>query len=115
MDVAVIGLGKMGSAMACNLIKAGHALTVYNRTRTRAEPLQPLGARIAATPTDAARAAEILITMLAAAEEAAVPMPLASLVHDRFVAALAQGLAESDWSIIARLAYQNAGLSEPTK
>jgi 3-hydroxyisobutyrate dehydrogenase-like beta-hydroxyacid dehydrogenase len=48
--------------------------------------------------------------LLAAAEEAAVPLPLASLVHDRFVAALAQGLAESDWSIIARLAYQSAGL-----
>ncbi len=297
MDVAFIGLGNMGSAMARNLLKAGHQLTVYNRTRTRAEPLQPLGARIAATPSDAARAAEILITMLAddyaveeilfapgkalealrpggvhismstisvalsdrltdahhdkqqhfiaapvfgrpdvaataklfivaagpldqiqrcqslfdalgqktfpvgekppiasvvklagnflittvieslaeamalvrkygldgqvflnvltsslfaapvyrtyggliaadrfestgfklplglkdnrlllaAAEEAAVPMPLASLVHDRFVAALAQGLAESDWSIIARLSYQSAGLSEPAK
>ncbi len=65
MDVAFIGLGNMGSAMACNLIKAGHNLTVYNRMRTRAEPLQRLGARIAATPSDAARAAEILITMLA--------------------------------------------------
>jgi hypothetical protein len=40
-------------------------------------------------------------------------MPLPSLVHDRFVAALAQGLAESDWSVIARLAYQNAGLEKP--
>jgi 3-hydroxyisobutyrate dehydrogenase-like beta-hydroxyacid dehydrogenase len=297
MDVAFIGLGNMGSPMARNLIKAGHKLTIYNRTRTRAEPLQPLGAQIAATPSDTARAAEILVTMLAddqaveevlfapgkalealrpggvhismstisvalsdrltdahrdrqqhfiaapvfgrpeaaataklfivaagpldqirrcqslfdalgqrtfpmsenpptanlvkltgnflitavleslaeamalvrksgldaqtfldfltgslfaapvyrtyggliaadqfepagfklrlgfkdnrllltAAEEAAVPLPLASLVHDRFVAALAQGLAESDWSIIARLAYQNAGLSEPAK
>jgi 3-hydroxyisobutyrate dehydrogenase-like beta-hydroxyacid dehydrogenase len=296
MDIAFIGLGNMGSAMARNLIKAGHKLTVYNRTRTRAEPLQPLGARIAATPSDAARDAEILITMLAddyaveevlfdpgkalealrpggvhismgtisvalsdrltdahrdrqqhfiaapvfgrpeaaaaaklfivaagpldqiqrcqplfdalgqktfpmgenppmanvvklagnflittvieslaeamalvrksglegrvfldfltdslfaapvyrtyggliaadrfepagfklplgfkdnrlllaAADEAAVPMPLAGLVHDRFVAALAQGLAESDWSVIARLAYQNAGLQPTT-
>jgi 3-hydroxyisobutyrate dehydrogenase-like beta-hydroxyacid dehydrogenase len=52
--------------------------------------------------------------LLAAAEEAAVPLPLASLVHDRFVTALAQGLAESDWSIIARLAYQNPGLPPTT-
>jgi 3-hydroxyisobutyrate dehydrogenase-like beta-hydroxyacid dehydrogenase len=292
MDVTFIGLGNMGAPMARNLIRAGHSLTVYNRTRTRAEPLQAAGARIAATPADAARAAETLITMLAddqaveeilfapgralealhpggvhismstismalsdrltdahrdrqqhliaapvfgrpdaaaaaklfivaagppdqiqrcrplfdalgqktfpmgehpplatvvklagnflitaaleslaeamalvrksgvdaqtfldfltgslfaapvyrtygslvaadrfepagfklplgfkdnrlllaAAEEAAVPLPLASLVHDRFVAALAQGFAESDWSVIARLAYQNAGL-----
>jgi 3-hydroxyisobutyrate dehydrogenase-like beta-hydroxyacid dehydrogenase len=48
--------------------------------------------------------------LLAAAEEAAVPMPMASLVHDRFVAALAQGLGESDWASIARISYQNAGL-----
>ncbi len=65
MDVAFIGLGNMGSAMARNLIRAGHKLTVYNRTRTRAEPLQALGARIAATPSDAARSAGTLITMLA--------------------------------------------------
>jgi 3-hydroxyisobutyrate dehydrogenase-like beta-hydroxyacid dehydrogenase len=48
--------------------------------------------------------------LLAAAKEAAVPMPMASLVHDRFVAALAQGLGEADWAAIARISYQNAGL-----
>jgi len=50
--------------------------------------------------------------VLAAAEEAAVPMPMASLIHDRFVAALAQGLGESDWSAIARISFQNAGLQK---
>jgi hypothetical protein len=39
-------------------------------------------------------------------------MPLASLVHDRFVAALAQGLGESDWAAIAHISYQNAGLRD---
>jgi len=48
--------------------------------------------------------------VLAAAEEAAVPMPMASLVHDRFVAALALGLANADWSAVARVAYNDAGL-----
>jgi len=48
--------------------------------------------------------------LLAAAEEARVPMPMASLVHDRFVAALARGLGESDWAAIARISYENAGL-----
>ena len=48
--------------------------------------------------------------LIAAAEEAAVPMPMASLVHDRFLAALAQGLSEADWAGIARIAYHNAGL-----
>jgi 3-hydroxyisobutyrate dehydrogenase-like beta-hydroxyacid dehydrogenase len=50
--------------------------------------------------------------VLAAAEEVAVPMPMASLVHDRFVAALAQGLADGDWSEIARISFQSAGLEK---
>ena len=49
--------------------------------------------------------------VLAAAEEAAVPMPIASLIRDHFVAALAQGLGEADWSAIAKVSYRNAGLS----
>jgi len=48
--------------------------------------------------------------LLAAAEEATVPMPMASLIHDRFVAGLARGLGESDWAAIARISYENAGL-----
>jgi 3-hydroxyisobutyrate dehydrogenase-like beta-hydroxyacid dehydrogenase len=39
MKVGFIGLGNMGSGMAANLLKAGHALTVYNRTPARAEAL----------------------------------------------------------------------------
>jgi 3-hydroxyisobutyrate dehydrogenase-like beta-hydroxyacid dehydrogenase len=50
--------------------------------------------------------------LLAAAEEAAAPMPMASLIHDRFVAALARGLGESDWAAIARVSYEDAGLGE---
>jgi len=49
--------------------------------------------------------------LLAAAEEATV-MPMASLIHDRFVAALARGLGESDWAAIARISYENAGLQK---
>jgi 3-hydroxyisobutyrate dehydrogenase-like beta-hydroxyacid dehydrogenase len=48
--------------------------------------------------------------LLAAAEEASAPMPMASLLHDRFVAALAQGLENADWSAVARVTYRNAGL-----
>jgi 3-hydroxyisobutyrate dehydrogenase-like beta-hydroxyacid dehydrogenase len=65
MKVGFVGLGKMGSAMARNLIKAGHALTVYNKTRSRAEELRLLGATIAATSAEAAVGAEALITMVA--------------------------------------------------
>jgi len=70
MKVGFIGLGNMGSAIARNLIKAGHDLTVYNRTRSRAEAFASLGARIAETPTEAAADAKVLITMLA--DDAAV-------------------------------------------
>jgi 3-hydroxyisobutyrate dehydrogenase-like beta-hydroxyacid dehydrogenase len=48
--------------------------------------------------------------ILGAAESAAVPMPIASLVHDQFVSAMARGLAEQDWSAISRVAAENAGL-----
>jgi 3-hydroxyisobutyrate dehydrogenase-like beta-hydroxyacid dehydrogenase len=65
MNIAFIGLGNMGSAMAQNLIKAGHSLHVYNRTRSRADELKHLGATVAATPGEAAASAEIAITMLA--------------------------------------------------
>jgi 3-hydroxyisobutyrate dehydrogenase-like beta-hydroxyacid dehydrogenase len=65
MKVGFIGLGNMGSGMARNLIKAGHSLVLYNRTRSRAEEFQPLGARIAETPGEAASDVEAVITMLA--------------------------------------------------
>jgi 3-hydroxyisobutyrate dehydrogenase-like beta-hydroxyacid dehydrogenase len=65
MNIAFIGLGNMGSPMATNLLKAGHTLSVYNRTRARADELKPLGARVASTPGEAAADAEVAITMLA--------------------------------------------------
>jgi 3-hydroxyisobutyrate dehydrogenase-like beta-hydroxyacid dehydrogenase len=65
MKIAFIGLGNMGLAMAQNLIKAGHSLRVYNRTRSRAGELESLGAHVAATPGEAAEGVEIAITMLA--------------------------------------------------
>ena len=46
MKVGFIGLGMMGSGMARNLIKAGHTLIVFNRTRSRAQELVQLGATV---------------------------------------------------------------------
>jgi len=63
--VAILGLGTMGVGMAKNLLKAGFPLAVYNRTRSKAEPLAVLGARIADTPKDAARDADVILSMLA--------------------------------------------------
>lgn len=64
MKVGFIGLGIMGSRMAANLQKAGYGLKVYNRTRGKAQQLLDNGAEWAATPKEAGRNVEILITML---------------------------------------------------
>ena len=64
MKVGFIGLGNMGSGMAANLLKAGHDVTVYNRTPDKAKPLVEKGARKAAAVADACKG-DMVITMLA--------------------------------------------------
>ena len=63
--VAFIGIGAMGGRMARRLLDAGHELTVWNRTQAKAAPLLDAGAMAAATPAEAARRAEVVITMVA--------------------------------------------------
>lgn len=65
MKVAVLGLGIMGSGMARRVLAAGHELTVWNRSRAKAEPLGEAGARIADTPAQAAQGADVVVAMLA--------------------------------------------------
>lgn len=64
LRIAVLGLGTMGMGMAKNLLKAGFSVSVYNRTRAKAEQLGAAGADIANTPADAARNADVVISML---------------------------------------------------
>ncbi|WP_147130483.1 NAD(P)-binding domain-containing protein [Nocardia ninae] len=61
VSVAVLGLGEMGSALAAALMAAGHAVTVWNRSESKAQPLVVKGARWAATPEAAVAAAEVVI------------------------------------------------------
>ena len=65
MKVGFIGLGSMGTRMSRNLIKAGHDLVVYNRTRSLAHEMRSLRAKVADSASEAAVGAEALITMLA--------------------------------------------------
>jgi 3-hydroxyisobutyrate dehydrogenase-like beta-hydroxyacid dehydrogenase len=65
MRIGFLGLGNMGQAMARNLIRAGHHVTVYNRSRRRADALAQEGAGVAESPAKAAAGQEIVITMLA--------------------------------------------------
>jgi 3-hydroxyisobutyrate dehydrogenase len=62
--IGFIGLGVMGRSMARHLLNAGHNLIVYNRTRARADELVEQGARLADSPADIARDADIVITMV---------------------------------------------------
>jgi 3-hydroxyisobutyrate dehydrogenase-like beta-hydroxyacid dehydrogenase len=63
--VGFVGLGIMGSRMAASLARAGHPVTVYNRTRARAEAwVAEHGGRVAATPREAAQGAAAVITMV---------------------------------------------------
>ncbi|MBV9842792.1 MAG: NAD(P)-dependent oxidoreductase [Sphingomonadaceae bacterium] len=64
MDVGFIGLGNMGFGIARSLLRAGHTVTVWNRTAAKAEPLGADGATIASTPGEAAKAG-IVMSMLA--------------------------------------------------
>jgi len=66
MRVGIIGTGKMGGAMARRLKSQGHELTLWNRTRARAEALG-VGS-VAATPAEAARDADVVISMLTDAD-----------------------------------------------
>jgi 3-hydroxyisobutyrate dehydrogenase-like beta-hydroxyacid dehydrogenase len=66
--IAFLGLGQMGAPMAARLPKAGHELTVWNRTPEKADPLVEKGARPAETPRQAAQGAEATITMLSTPE-----------------------------------------------
>jgi 3-hydroxyisobutyrate dehydrogenase len=63
--IGFVGTGLMGRGMARSLIRKGHSLQVYNRTRAKAEAVVQLGGNVAATPAEAARGADIVVTMLA--------------------------------------------------
>jgi 3-hydroxyisobutyrate dehydrogenase-like beta-hydroxyacid dehydrogenase len=64
MRIGFVGLGKMGSGIAANLQRAGHELTVYNRSVDKAEPFTKAGAHLAKSPREAAKNAEAVFTML---------------------------------------------------
>jgi 3-hydroxyisobutyrate dehydrogenase len=63
-----IGLGRMGEAMVKRLLKAGHGVSVWNRTRSKAEPLAEYGAEIAGQKTDLA-ACEVVFTMVSTTDD----------------------------------------------
>ncbi|WP_251091813.1 NAD(P)-dependent oxidoreductase [Streptomyces sp. Caat 7-52] len=64
LTVSVLGTGIMGAAMARNLLRAGHTVRAWNRTRAKAEPLAADGAHVAGSPAEAVMGADVVLTML---------------------------------------------------
>jgi 3-hydroxyisobutyrate dehydrogenase-like beta-hydroxyacid dehydrogenase len=87
MDVGFVGLGRMGAGMAANLLKAGHNVTVHNRTPTKAEALIAKGAKVAANVADVCQGTSVVVTMLAN-DEAVESVVLG---RDGIIANLARG------------------------
>lgn len=94
-QVAVIGTGRMGAAMAARIVAAGHSLTVWNRTRSRAEEVA--GARVADTARETVHDADVVLVSLADDEavRAAYGGP------DGLVAGLRPGAVVADTSTVA--------------
>jgi 3-hydroxyisobutyrate dehydrogenase-like beta-hydroxyacid dehydrogenase len=97
LRVAVVGTGRMGTAMVGRLVLAGHQVTVYNRTRTRAEAVAAThGVSVAANPRGAASTADVVVVSLA--DDAAVRA--AYLGSDGLVAGLRTGTVVADTSTV---------------
>lgn len=91
--ITLIGTGLMGAPMARNLMKAGHDLTVWNRSAERAAPLVAEGAKTAATAAQAITGVEVVISMLSDGHATG-----ALLAEDDFGRALAEGMLWIDMS-----------------
>ncbi|HEU0053842.1 MAG TPA: NAD(P)-dependent oxidoreductase [Longimicrobium sp.] len=96
MKIAFLGLGSMGTPMARNLVRAGHDVAVWNRTRARAEPLAADGARVADSIADAVGDAEVVVTMLA--DDAALGRVV--FAGDGLLQALAPGAVHAGMSTV---------------
>jgi 3-hydroxyisobutyrate dehydrogenase-like beta-hydroxyacid dehydrogenase len=112
MKIGFIGLGQMGSAMAANLVKAGHDVAVFNRNPEKSRPLLELGAHQAASIADACTG-EAVITMLA--DDAAAAQ--IALSDDGIVGKLRRGAIHISMSTISvalskELAQAHAGAGQ---
>ena len=97
MDIGIVGLGAMGAGIVPRLMDAGHAVTGWNRSREKAEPLIAAGMRFAATPRELAADADIVFSIVT---DAAAVRAVA-LGTDGIIAGLKPGGVYVDMSTIA--------------
>lgn len=99
-NIAFIGLGNMGAPMAENLLKAGYALSVYDLSAEATQRLKQAGASVADSPKDAARNAQVVISMLPAGKHVH-SVYLGECGTDGLLASLPKGTLVIDSSTIA--------------
>src|SRR5262249_51629048 len=97
MNIGFVGLGAMGAGIVPRLIAAGHAVTGFNRSRDKAEPLIKAGMRYAATPREAAAASEVVFSIVTDAAS----VRTVALGTDGIIAGLKPGGIYIDMSTIA--------------
>ena len=99
LRVAVVGTGRMGGAMAGRIAAAGHSLTVWNRTRSKAEAVASIlpGVSVVDTARDAAAAADVVVVSLA--DDAALRSAYGG--DDGLIAGLRSGTVVADTSTVA--------------
>jgi 2-hydroxy-3-oxopropionate reductase len=108
--VGFVGLGVMGAPMALNLLRAGHALTVYNRTAGRALPLAEAGASVAVSPQAVAMASAVVFVNVS--DDAAVEEVLfgpSGLVHGLAQGAVVVDMGTTSPAATRRFAQRLAG------
>lgn len=108
--IAFLGIGNMGTPMATRLVKAGHDVTVWNRSVPRTAPLAQAGAAVAASPAAAAGGVEFAITMLA------TPEALDDVLfgRDGIASALSAGQTWIDMSTVGPDAFLSARARMPS-
>lgn len=116
VQVSVLGLGAMGSALAASLVKAGHATTVWNRSPGKADDLVAQGAEAAATPGDAVGSGQLVIVcLLDHASVAELLEPLSAELAGRTVVNVtttspAQSRELAVWAADAGIGYLDGGI-----
>jgi 3-hydroxyisobutyrate dehydrogenase len=117
MNVGVAGIGKMGAAIAQRLMDLGHQVTVWNRSSEKAKPVIDAGAKLAATPTDLANNADVVISILtdASAIDTVYDGPsglLAGDVRGKLFIEMSTVRPETEIALVAKVRAKGAALVE---
>ena len=108
-DISVIGLGKMGAALASTLLRSGRTVTVWNRTTEKAAPLVDAGATLASSPEDAIAASEATIVCIKTHKTTTELLkPLSAQLNGKTILDLSTGGAKEAKELVEMLSAAGA-------